>query len=123
MVRLLSKLNPFSSGLPKKLKSKISYRVELNFRLLALAMYTDENKGDRIARFYSNSWYKEVLVSLDANNTLKLKTFINTACLNLSEPGLVRLLIAIDDKTVAERSFEVVKAAEHSGWYEIVYTL
>lgn len=122
MIKSASKLNPYYSELTPKLKSKISYRIELSIKLLALAMYKDENNFNSIKRFYSNSWQEEVFIVLDYNYTLKLRAFINTACLNLSEPFQLRMFIAIDDKPVAEKLVELLKVNQYSEWYDLIYS-
>ena len=78
MVKLLSQLRPQSSGISNQLRSKINFRIELNFKTLAQAMYKDAQNQNRIERFYSNSWEKEFLSILDDKLPIKLKTFINS---------------------------------------------
>lgn len=121
MVRLLSQLRPGSSGISKKLRSKIKFRIELSFKALAQAMYKDNQNNNRIERFYSNIWEKEVLTIIDENLPLKLKTFINTS--NLRQVGQARMFITIDDKPVSEKTFSIGNAEEHSGWLELSYDM
>jgi len=118
MVRLLSQLRP-SSSISKKLRTKIKFRIELNFKALAQAMYKDDQNHNRIERFYSTCWEKEVMAIIDEKLPLKLKAFINTS--NLRQLGQARLVIAIDDLPVSEKIFSIGNSEEHSGWLELSY--
>jgi len=119
MVKLLSQLRPHSLGTSNKLRSKIKFRIELNFKALAQAMYKDDQNQSRIERFYSNSWEKEFLSIIDDKLPIKLKAFINTS--NLRQPGQARLLIAIDGLPVSEKIFSIGNSEEYSGWLELSY--
>ncbi len=121
MVRLLSQLRPDSSRISKKLRSKINFRIELSFKALAQAMYKDEQNHNRIERFYSNCWEKEILAMIDEKLPLKLKAFINTS--NLRHLGQARLFITIDDLPVSEKTFFIGNTEEHSGWLELSFDM
>jgi len=121
MVRLLSQLLPGSSGISKKLGSKIKYRIELSFKALAQAMYKDDQNRNRIERFYSNIWEKEVLITIDEQTPIKLKTFINTS--NLHQIGQARMFITVDDLLVSDKTFSIGNTEEHSGWLELSYDI
>jgi hypothetical protein len=82
-------------------------------------MFKDGQNHNRIERFYSTSWEKEILTSIDEKLPLKLKAFINTS--NLRQLGQARLLIAIDDLPVSEKIFFIDNSEEHSGWLELSY--
>jgi hypothetical protein len=119
MPGLISHLRPSSSRISKKLRSKINFRIELNFKALSQAMYKDGQNNNRIERFYSTSWEKEVLAIIDEKLPLKLKAFINTS--NLRQLGQARLVIAVDDLPVSEKIFFIGNTEEHSGWLELSY--
>ena len=121
MVRLLSQLRPDSSSISKKLKSKIIFRIELSFKALAQAVYKDNQNNNRIERFYSNIWEKEVMTIIDEKLPLKLKAFINTS--NLRQIGQARMFITIDDRPVSEKTFFIGNTEEHSGWLELSYDI
>jgi hypothetical protein len=121
MVNLRSIFVKSSSKFSNKLKTKITYRVDLSLSILAVVMYKDSNNNNRVERFYSNSWTKEVFVLLEESLELKLKAFINTSTLNLSEPGVLTLFISVDDEPVSTRSFEIVRESDQSKWHEIIY--
>ena len=120
-MKLLIQLRPDSSRISKKLRSKINFRIEMSFKALAQAMYKDGQNHNRIERFYSNTWEKEISTIIDDKLPLKLKAFIHTS--NLRHLGQARMFITIDDLPVSEKTFSIGNTEEHSGWLELSYDM
>lgn len=121
MIGLLSKFRSNYSALSFNVKSMVTYKIEMNFRTLTLAMYKDSQNNNRIARFYSNTWEKQISTEIVEESPIRLKTFINTS--TLIQSGQLKMCIIIDDEIVSEKTFILNKGDQFSGWLELAYVV
>lgn len=91
--------------------------VALSFRTVAQVSYLDENGNTKIARFFSDSWRKEVINLQGNSQGLRFKIFVHTP--NLIKKESVKLSIFKGDETIISQTFNLDTASNFAGWFEL----
>lgn len=118
MVSILSPLNAWFFRKTIELETKISYKVELNFKAPTQVLYIKKNQI-QIEKINSNLWERDVFEPIQNLKIIKLKAFINIS--NLNYTGEARLSIFIRNNLVSEKIFSIDCHQDYSDWLILTY--
>jgi hypothetical protein len=92
-------------------------RAELSFCTIAQVSYIAEDGLVKIARFFSDSWTKEVLSISGEVAELQFKAFVNP--FNLTKNETLKLSVSVKGEVLLEKIFSIEKDSENSTWLEL----